>query len=106
MAPILALNATFITATLPWNKIIAVSGGGSDAINCVPNKLRNTFNLNLKTYSAAGWQKSFQTLTDFFQKYPGGRNSQVILELFANNATAAIPVSETSWPWRDVRGFL
>ncbi|KAL6794010.1 hypothetical protein J3E68DRAFT_437250 [Trichoderma sp. SZMC 28012] len=96
LAPILALNATFITATLPWNQIISVSGGGSDALNCVPNKLRNTFNLNLKTYSAA----------DFLQKYPGGRGSQVILELFANNATAAVPSSETSWPWRDVRGFF
>ncbi|QYS96959.1 FAD-binding PCMH-type domain-containing protein [Trichoderma simmonsii] len=106
LAPILALNATFITATLPWNRIITVSGGGSDALNCMPNKLRNTFNLNLKTYSAAGWQQSFETLTDFLQKYPGGRGSQVILELFANNATAAVPSSETSWPWRDVRGFF
>ncbi|KAL6829640.1 hypothetical protein J3E69DRAFT_331854 [Trichoderma sp. SZMC 28015] len=106
LAPILALNATFITATLPWNQIISVSGGGSDAPNCVPNKLRNTFNLNLKTYSAAGWQQSFETLTDFLQKYPGGRGSQIILELFANNATAAVPSSETSWPWRDVRGFF
>ncbi|KAL7797894.1 hypothetical protein V8C43DRAFT_313982 [Trichoderma afarasin] len=96
LAPILALNATFIMATLPWNQIISVSGGGSDALNCVPNKLRNTFNLNLKTYSAA----------NFLQKYPGGRGSQVILELFANNATAAVPSSETSWPWRDVRGFF
>jgi hypothetical protein len=57
-------------------------------------------------YSAAGWQQGFETISDFFEKNPGGRASQIMLELFGNNATAAVPASETAWPWRDVWGFL
>src|SRR4051812_18122770 len=72
LAPILALNASFVTAILPWNKIIAISGGGYDPMNCEPNKPRSSFSLNQKAYNAAGWQQGFETITDFFQKNPNG----------------------------------
>ncbi|KAM0520802.1 hypothetical protein ACHAPE_003203 [Trichoderma viride] len=106
LAPILAFGAQYITAILPWNKIIAYSGAGYDPENCLPNKPRNSFSLNQKVYSAAGWQQGFETITDFFAKNPGGRASQIMLELFGNKATAAVPASETAWPWRDVWGFF
>jgi len=106
LAPILALNASFATAVLPWNKITAISGGGYDPLSCQPNKPRNSFSLNLKAWNAATWQHGFETISDFFHNIPGGQGSQILLELFSNKATAAVPASETSWPWRDTWGFL
>lgn len=106
LAPILALNASFVTAILPWNEIIAISGDGYDSLNCEPDKPRSSFSLNQNTYNAAGWQQGFETITDFFEKNPGGRASQLMFEVFPNQATAAVPYNETCWPWRDVRGFM
>ncbi|KUL86302.1 hypothetical protein ZTR_08597 [Talaromyces verruculosus] len=106
LAPILALNASFVTATLPWNKITAISGGGYDSANCEPNKPRSSFSLNQKSYNATAWQQGFETITRFFEENPGGRSSQLMFELFPNQATAAVPENATCWPWRDVRGFI
>lgn len=106
MAPILALNASWATAVLPWNILADVRGGGYDQYNCLPNKPRNNFSLNLKAWNPKTWQQGFDTITDFYHNVPGGRASQILLELFSNEATAAVPASETCWPWRDVWGFL
>ncbi|EED21270.1 conserved hypothetical protein [Talaromyces stipitatus ATCC 10500] len=106
LAPIFALNASFVTATLPWNEIVSIAGGGYDKYNCEPNKPRSSFSLNQRDYNATGWQQGFEMITDFFEKNPGGRSSQLMFELFANEATAAVPENATCWPWTDVRGFI
>ncbi|KAF4125700.1 FAD/FMN-containing dehydrogenase [Geosmithia morbida] len=106
LAPILELDASFSTAVLPWNKITAISGGGYDPLNCQPNKPRNNFSLNQKAWNADTWQAGFEMIEDFFEQVPGGRDSQILLELFSNAATAAVSEDETCWPWRDTWGFF
>ncbi|CAH0003352.1 unnamed protein product [Clonostachys byssicola] len=106
LEPILALSTPVSQSQVPWNRLVATAGGGVDQLICQPNTIRDLYNVNLKNYSAATFQQVFTKMADFYENHPGGRNSIVGIELFPNQAMAAVPLDETAFPWRDATGYI
>ncbi|KAI1744616.1 Glucooligosaccharide oxidase [Xylaria scruposa] len=105
MAPVLALNPIVQNITIvPWNQIIRVQGFGTDASLCIPNKNLLSYTLNVEQLSVPSFEQSYQDFSEFFAKYPGGRNSSALFETFPNTAVVALPVDSTSYPWRSAVG--
>ncbi|KAL9622084.1 MAG: hypothetical protein Q9160_003583 [Pyrenula sp. 1 TL-2023] len=92
---------------VPWNKVIAIAaqGVGQGAL-CTPNTYDNTYASNMKLYSASSFQTTFDALANFYQTYPAGRLSSSNLEIFPNQAVAALPDDFSAYPWRDTKGFF
>ncbi|KAI5854497.1 hypothetical protein GGS23DRAFT_608303 [Durotheca rogersii] len=91
---------------LKYNRIVAETFGGIVESVCQGNIIRDLYSLNLKSYSAASYQESFGKMAEFFEQYPGGRNSILQFEFFPNQAMAAVAQEETAWPWRDATGYI
>ncbi|RDA93286.1 hypothetical protein CP533_2041 [Ophiocordyceps camponoti-saundersi (nom. inval.)] len=95
-----------VVSTVSWNKLLATTGGNYDELVCLGNTTRDLYSLNQKRYSAAGYQKGFDKMAEFFANHPGGRNSALVFEIFPNQATAAVPQDETAYAWRDATGYI
>ncbi|PHH80586.1 hypothetical protein CDD80_845 [Ophiocordyceps camponoti-rufipedis] len=95
-----------VVSIVPWNKLLATTGGNYDDLVCLGNTVRDLYTLNQRRYSASGYQKAFNRMAKFFADYPGGRNSALVFEIFPNQATLAVPEDETAYAWRDATGYL
>ncbi|GAP88228.1 putative FAD-binding domain-containing protein [Rosellinia necatrix] len=92
---------------IPWNKLLdtAASGFGANG-DCVRNQYRNTYSSNLKTVSGASMQRTFTRLQKWYADYPNGRGTATNLEVFPNDAVAAVRDDSTAYPWRDAQAFM
>ncbi|KAJ3574146.1 hypothetical protein NPX13_g4463 [Xylaria arbuscula] len=107
LAPVFDLGPiSSVVSVVPYKKLLATTGGGYDTLVCQGHTNRDLYSLNQKAYSASGWQKGFDKIAKFFNDNPGGRNSALIFEVFANQATLAVASDETAYPWRDAKGYI
>ncbi|KAI1430764.1 Glucooligosaccharide oxidase [Xylaria sp. CBS 124048] len=91
---------------IPWRQIIPVAGNGiGEKDLCVNGGYANTYASNIKAFSAATYQSTFETLAKFYVDYPEARGSNTNLEVFPNQAVAALPDDFDAYPWRDVKAF-
>ncbi|KAI1130702.1 hypothetical protein F5Y10DRAFT_262851 [Nemania abortiva] len=78
---------------VPWNQIIGVHGFGADASLCIPNKNLPSYTVNVEQLSVPSFEQAYRDFSEFFAKYPGGRNSSAFLFQFvfdkADHATEA-----------------
>ncbi|GAP88452.1 putative FAD-binding domain-containing protein [Rosellinia necatrix] len=95
-----------VVSVVPYDRLLATTGGGYDTLVCQGNTVRDLYSLNQKVYSASGWQKGFDKMDKFFNENPGGRNSALVFEVFPNQATAKVAPDETAFPWRDAKGYI
>lgn len=92
---------------IPWSQIIAVAGNGIGQNGlCVKGVYANTYASNLKTLSASTYQATFDKMQQFYVKYPEGRGTASNLEIFSNQAVAALDEDFDAYPWRDARAFF
>lgn len=92
---------------IPWSQIMAVAGNGIGQNGlCVEGIYANTYASNLKTYSASTFQATFDKIQQFYAKYPEGRGLSSNLEIFPNQAVAALDEDFDAYPWRDTKGFF
>ena len=92
---------------IPWSQIIAVAGNGVGQNGlCVKSVYANNYASNLKTLSASTFQATFEKFQEFYAKYPEGRGSASNLEIFPNQAVAALDEDFDAYPWRDAKAFF
>ncbi|KAI1212144.1 FAD-binding domain-containing protein [Annulohypoxylon truncatum] len=107
LAPIFNLNLEPTQIKVfKWNKLIGGLFGGVNDLACQGNVTRNLYNWNMKNYSTSTYYASFGKMDKFFAKYPGARGSILQFEFFPNEAMAAVPASETAFPWRDTTTYI
>ncbi|ORY71071.1 uncharacterized protein BCR38DRAFT_415855 [Pseudomassariella vexata] len=92
---------------VPWNRLLgtSVSGFGAGG-NCIGDQYRNTYSSNLKTVSAASMQRTFTRLQKWYVDHPNARNTGTNLEVFPNDAVAAVSDDATAYPWRDTKAYM
>lgn len=91
---------------VPWNKLLATHGFGFDAAVNAKNIVRAIYGSNIRQLSAFTYDKVFAKMKAFYAAHPDARVSLVELEIFPNQATAAVPRDRTAYPWRDVQGYM
>ena len=92
---------------IPWNQIIAVAGNGIGENGlCIKDVYANTYASNLKTFSGATFQATFAKIGQFYATYPEGRGVSSNLEVFSNQAVAALDEDFDAYPWRDAKAFF
>ncbi|KAI1125556.1 hypothetical protein F5Y10DRAFT_246815 [Nemania abortiva] len=107
LAPVFELGPiASVVSVVPYNRLLATTGGGYDTLVCIGHTVRDLYSLNQKTYSASGWQKGFDKMAKFFDENPGGRNSALVFEVFPNQATESVASDETAFAWRDAKGYI
>ena len=92
-----------------WNKLIATAAGGAGAANsslCDNGWYRNFYTVNLRNLSGSTLQDTVETMGSFYRAHPDATESYVNLEVFPNQATAAIPDDSTAYPWRDAKAYM
>ncbi|KAK7756973.1 hypothetical protein SLS62_000989 [Diatrype stigma] len=105
--PILELNPPIKNlAVVPWSKLLATHGFGFDAAVNAKNIVRAIYGSNTRQISASTYDKVFAKMQAFYAANPDARTSLVELEIFPNQATAAVPHDRTSYPWRDAQGYM
>lgn len=97
-------TVTSINTAVKYNELPYVALLGLGSTICSPVAISG-YNANYRNLSSSTYQDVFQTLTDFYNKFPDGRSSTVELEIFAPQAVQAIPAAGTPYPWRDALGY-
>ncbi|KAI0533242.1 hypothetical protein GGR58DRAFT_517086 [Xylaria digitata] len=108
IAPMIALGP-FVSSIryLPWPELFSAQQFGMDGANCAPGLVRNIYTASLRKITASTWQYSFGKMARFFEGNPNARTlTSFAHETYPNQATVAVPDSETAYPWRDARGYL
>jgi hypothetical protein len=101
--PYLVKNYKYI----PWDQVIAVAGDGVGQNGlCIKGVYANSYASNLKTFSSSNFIDTFEKMSQFYAKYPQGRGSSSNLELFSNQAVAALDKDFDAYPWRDSKGYF
>lgn len=105
--PFLDLNpATQVINTLPWNELVTKSGFGIDALLAVKGQPHSIFASNLKNIDSSKWVEIFNRMNDFYASTPAARTSAISLEIYSNEAVAAVPDDATAYPWRDAQAYV
>jgi FAD/FMN-containing dehydrogenase len=101
--PYLVKNYEYIT----WDHVIAVAGDGIGQSGlCIKEVYANSYASNLKEFATSTFIDTFAKLAQFYAEYPEGRGSSSNLELFSNQAVAALDKDFDAYPWRDTKGFF
>ncbi|KAI2618201.1 hypothetical protein GGR54DRAFT_189856 [Hypoxylon sp. NC1633] len=107
MSQFLDLNPTSANIQyLPWNKLIGTAAGGFNDILCEKDQYRNFYTANLLKLDGSTYQETFEKMTEFYNTYPDAHGSFVNLEVFPNQATAAVDHDSTAYPWRDTKAYI
>lgn len=105
--PFLDLNpATQVINTLPWNELVTKAGFGIDALLAVKGQPHSIFGANLKNIDSSKWVEIFNRMNNFYASTPAARTSTIALEVFSNEAVAAVPDDATAYPWRDAQAYV
>ncbi|KAL9626522.1 MAG: hypothetical protein Q9164_007861, partial [Protoblastenia rupestris] len=92
--------------TLPWNELVTKSGFGIDALLATKGQPHSIFSSNLKNVDSLTWVEIFNKMNDFYASTPAARTSVISLEVYSNEAVAAVPDSATAYPWRDAQAYV
>ncbi|TIC99758.1 FAD-linked oxidoreductase afoF [Colletotrichum higginsianum] len=107
LAPILDLRPPYaVSSNVPANKLINSTFSGFGAAVCQEGVIRDIYSVNVRNYSAATWDKTFEKMARFFEDHPGGRGSALQYELYPNQAMASVSKDATAWPWRETTGYF
>jgi FAD/FMN-containing dehydrogenase len=101
--PYLVKNYEYIR----WDQVIAVAGDGvGQAGLCIKEVYANSYASNLKEFSSSTFIDTFAKISQFYAQYPEGRGSSSNLEIFSNQAVAALDKDFDAYPWRDTKAFF
>jgi hypothetical protein len=108
LSPVINLHAPIsIVTAVPYNELISATVGANfDILDCATNLTLDFYNTNQYTYNVTAYQKTFSKMGQFFAENPGGQSSTIVFENFQNQAMAAVPSDETSYAYRDARGYM
>ena len=102
--PFLDLNpAAQVINTLPWNELVTKSGFEFDAMLAIKGQPHSIFGSNIKNIDSSKWVEIFNKMNDFYASTPAARTSVIGLEVYSNEAVAAVPDDATAYPWRDAQ---
>ncbi|KAI0469320.1 Glucooligosaccharide oxidase [Xylaria cf. heliscus] len=105
IAPVLNLNPVVTDIRMvQYNTLVDVALFGLGRSICADTYI-DGYGVNYRNLSSSTFQGIFQTLSDFYVDHPDGRDSTVELEIFANEAVAAVADDATAYPWRDTKGY-
>ena len=101
----IALNPTLTNiSVVQTNRLIDTALGGLGRSICVSTRI-DGFGVNYRNLSSSTFQTAFQKMSDFFADHPDGRGSSIEMEVFPNQAVAAVANDATAYPWRDTKGY-
>lgn len=107
MAPMLALGPIVaVTLDIPWPQLNTVTGFGTDAELCIPNKMNDVYGANLRTFNSSTLQTTFAKMVDFYARYPDARGSSILFESFPTGAVSKVSNTATAYPWRDTVTYV
>lgn len=104
--PILNFGSPVVGMQVPFNKQMDITFSGLSNMVCQDGVTRDIYSASLKTYNATAMVETFEKISEFYDDYPGGRNSTLRFEFYPNQAVAAVPTDQTAWPLRDATGYL
>lgn len=106
MKPLYDIGGEYKEYYVGWNKLINTTSGGLVSQLCIPGSIYDIYSANMRRFDARTYDRCFQKLQSFYDKYPGGRDSAVQFDFYPNQAMKAVPSSKTAWPFRDTTGYL
>lgn len=86
------------------NRIVDTALNGLGRSICVSTRI-DGWGVNYRNLSSSTFQTAFQKMSDFYADYPDGRGSSIEMEVFPNQAVAAVANHATAYPWRDTKGY-
>lgn len=89
-----------------WTEVTKSVTFASDAETCTRGRYHSVYSANIKRFDAQTFKSSLDRMVKFYEKYPEGRQSAMVFEMFPNNAALKTPDSATAYPWRDAKGNL
>ncbi|CEN60633.1 hypothetical protein ASPCAL03069 [Aspergillus calidoustus] len=90
---------------VPWNRLSASTGFGSDAQTCVKGTIQDIHGVNIRERDVGSLGEVFELLSTFYAEYPAGRGIGVGFEGWSNEAVVAVPDAEMAFPWRDAQVY-
>ncbi|KAL2256015.1 hypothetical protein VTK26DRAFT_2346 [Humicola hyalothermophila] len=87
--------------TVPWNALIRTNRFGSDAQACVKGRKQSVYGTNLYSFDAANFERTFESMNEFYLANPDLRDAMFVAELFPPAKTVEVPDEETAYPYRN-----
>ncbi|KAI1495977.1 FAD-binding domain-containing protein [Biscogniauxia marginata] len=105
LAPFLSLNPPVLrTNYVPYSHVQRTILFSSVPVMCTPGRIQDIFSVNVRRFAAETLKSTFDKFDAFYKANPDGRSSTAVLEIFSNQAVAAVPDDATAYPWRDAKG--
>ncbi|KAK8131613.1 FAD-binding domain-containing protein [Apiospora sp. TS-2023a] len=102
--PVLDLGPTFLNATVAhWTRQGAELAFGIDEHVCEDNKIYDIYTVSSKKLDASTMQSAFEKMVNFYEMFPGGRDSTLTMEVFPTQGNLKVPNDATAYPWRDAK---
>lgn len=105
--PLLDVQPTYShIIEIPWNRLPYETTFGLDKPVCEDRQIYDIYSVSTRVFSADAMIASYEKLAGFWQAHPEGKNSVIVLETWANQATVAVPDDATAYPWRDATTYM
>ncbi|KAH6689846.1 hypothetical protein F5X68DRAFT_204355, partial [Plectosphaerella plurivora] len=113
MSPLLATTTPLAKrdVVVPWNRLIyevffGLSDPSPEASCGNKSKLRTVYGAGLDRYNVGVIVKFLKALAQFYDTYPGARESMFFIQHFSQQKVQQVPADATAYPWRDITSHV
>lgn len=113
LSPLIAQTTPLVQrdVVVPWNRLIyevffGLSDPSPEASCANKSKLRTVYGAGLNSYNREVIVDFINALGEFFDLYPGARESMFFIQHFNQQKVQQVPADETAYPWRDITSHM
>jgi hypothetical protein len=113
LRPLLSTTTPLVqrSVVVPWNRLIyevffGLSDPSPEASCSNKSKLRTVYGAGLNSYPRGVIVDFINALGEFYNTYPGARESMFFIQHFSQQKVQQVPAHETAYPWRDITSHM
>lgn len=113
LSPLIANTTPLVQrdVVVPWNRLIyevffGLSDPSPEASCENKSKLRTVYGAGLNSYNREVIVDFVDALGEFYDLYPGARESMFFIQHFSQQKVQEVPENATAYPWRDTTSHM